>query len=84
MTRIVSPDAQPFEAGPHDKALRPQTLAEFVGQAQAKGNLKVFIEAAKARGECDVAVQWLLACVDHDAGAQNVLTADKTATCNLI
>ena len=36
MTRIVSPDAQPFEAGVvHDKALRPQTLAEFVGQEQA-------------------------------------------------
>ena len=51
MTRIVSPDAQAFEAGPHDKALRPQTLAEFVGQEQAKGNLKVFIEAAKGRGE---------------------------------
>ncbi|MBT9470674.1 MAG: Holliday junction branch migration DNA helicase RuvB, partial [Phenylobacterium sp.] len=52
MTRIISPDAQPFEAGVvHDKALRPQTLSEFVGQEQAKGNLKVFIEAAKARSE---------------------------------
>ena len=34
-----------------DKALRPQTLNEFVGQAQAKGNLKVFIDAARGRGE---------------------------------
>src|SRR6187399_850054 len=49
MTRIVSPDPAPFE--PTDKALRPQTLAEFVGQEQAKGNLRVFIEAAKARAE---------------------------------
>jgi Holliday junction DNA helicase RuvB len=49
MTRIVSGDAQPFEAP--DKALRPQTLAEFVGQAQAKGNLKVFIDAARGRSE---------------------------------
>ncbi|HEY0650427.1 Holliday junction branch migration DNA helicase RuvB [Phenylobacterium sp.] len=49
MTRIVSGDAQPFE--PADKALRPQTLAEFVGQQQAKGNLSVFIEAAKNRQE---------------------------------
>ena len=47
--RIVSAEAAPFEAS--DKALRPQTLAEFVGQEQAKGNLRVFIEAAKARGE---------------------------------
>src|ERR1700742_2535017 len=31
--------------------MRPQTLAEFVGQEQAKGNLRVFIEAARSRGE---------------------------------
>ncbi|HYE46876.1 MAG TPA: Holliday junction branch migration DNA helicase RuvB [Caulobacter sp.] len=49
MTRIVSPDAAPAEAP--DKALRPQTLAEFVGQQQAKANLKVFIDAARSRGE---------------------------------
>jgi holliday junction DNA helicase RuvB len=35
----------------HDRALRPQTLSEFVGQEQAKGNLKVFIDAARGRGE---------------------------------
>lgn len=34
-----------------DNGLRPQTLAEFVGQAQVCANLKVFIEAAKKRGE---------------------------------
>ncbi|WP_233244641.1 Holliday junction branch migration DNA helicase RuvB, partial [Caulobacter sp. HMWF009] len=53
MTRIISGEAQPHEATPFaaDKALRPQTLAEFVGQEQAKGNLRVFIEAAKGRGE---------------------------------
>ncbi|PZN52499.1 MAG: Holliday junction branch migration DNA helicase RuvB, partial [Proteobacteria bacterium] len=33
-----------------DQTLRPQTLDEFVGQAQARANLKVFIEAAKGRG----------------------------------
>ncbi|MEW5685268.1 MAG: Holliday junction branch migration DNA helicase RuvB [Pseudomonadota bacterium] len=49
MTRIVSGDAQPFE--PSDRALRPQTLAEFVGQKQAKANLSVFIDAAKNRAE---------------------------------
>ncbi len=49
MTRIVSPEAAPAEAP--DKALRPQTLAEFVGQQAAKGNLKVFIDAARERGE---------------------------------
>src|SRR5512139_3847324 len=49
MTRIVSGEPEAFE--PQDRALRPQTLAEFVGQEQAKGNLRVFIEAAKSRGE---------------------------------
>ncbi|WP_297694381.1 Holliday junction branch migration DNA helicase RuvB [Phenylobacterium sp.] len=49
MTRLVSPEPEPFE--PQDRALRPQTLAEFVGQAQTKANLRVFIEAARARGE---------------------------------
>jgi Holliday junction DNA helicase RuvB len=34
-----------------DVALRPKTLAEFVGQAAAKDNLRVFIESAKGRGE---------------------------------
>lgn len=34
-----------------DAALRPQRLGEFVGQAAAKANLAVFIEAARTRGE---------------------------------
>ena len=33
-----------------DPALRPQTLTEFVGQAETRANLAVFIEAAKRRG----------------------------------
>jgi Holliday junction DNA helicase RuvB len=49
MTRLVSGEPAPFETA--DKALRPQTLGEFVGQEQAKGNLRVFIEGAKSRGE---------------------------------
>jgi len=47
--RIISPEPAPGEA--YDRALRPQTLSEFVGQEQAKGNLKVFIDAARKRGE---------------------------------
>lgn len=34
-----------------DAALRPKTLAEFVGQTAAKDNLNVFIESAKSRKE---------------------------------
>lgn len=32
-------------------SLRPQTLREYIGQEKAKENLKVYIEAAKGRGE---------------------------------
>ena len=49
MTRLVSGEATPAE--PVDRAMRPQTLAEFVGQEQSKANLRVFIDAARARGE---------------------------------
>jgi len=34
-----------------DRALRPQRLADFVGQHDARANLAVFIESARRRGE---------------------------------
>ena len=34
-----------------DFGLRPQTLEEYVGQEKAKESLKIYIEAAKMRGE---------------------------------
>ncbi len=34
-----------------DASLRPQRLADFIGQEQARANLSVFIEAARARKE---------------------------------
>ena len=34
-----------------EKTLRPMTLDEYIGQEKAKANLKVYIEAAKQRGE---------------------------------
>ena len=39
------------QSGDNDRALRPQVLDEFIGQAEARSNLKVFIESAKRRGE---------------------------------
>ena len=49
---LLAPARTPDDA-PHDAAaaLRPKTLDEFVGQAAARDNLRVFINAAKARGE---------------------------------
>src|SRR3546814_16906604 len=34
-----------------DAALRPKLLAEFIGKQAARENLRIFIEAAKGRGE---------------------------------
>src|SRR3977135_4453221 len=34
-----------------EASLRPQRLAEFIGQQQARANLAIFIEAARARNE---------------------------------
>jgi Holliday junction DNA helicase RuvB len=45
---LLTPASQPEDA---DAALRPKTLAEFVGQAGAKDNLKVFIDSARSRRE---------------------------------
>ena len=46
--RLISADTRGEDA---DVTLRPQSLDEFVGQAAARANLKVFVEAAKGRGE---------------------------------
>ncbi len=47
--RLVAPEPRGDDAP--DASLRPQLLSEFVGQAQACANLKVFIEAARGRKE---------------------------------
>jgi Holliday junction DNA helicase RuvB len=46
---ITSREKTPEDA--IDTHLRPQRLEEFIGQSKAKQNLRIFIEAAKARGE---------------------------------
>ena len=42
---------EPLETDAEDRALRPQLLADFVGQAEARANLRVFIESARMRGQ---------------------------------
>ena len=39
------------DANGEDPALRPSALDEFIGQPQLRENLKVFIQAAKSRGD---------------------------------
>jgi Holliday junction DNA helicase RuvB len=47
--RIVAPQRSEDDA--LEASLRPKRLADFVGQQQARENLSIFIDAAKARGE---------------------------------
>jgi holliday junction DNA helicase RuvB len=47
--RLTDREKKPEDA--IDTHLRPQRLEEFVGQSKAKQNLRIFIEAAKSRGE---------------------------------
>ncbi|MFP1129740.1 Holliday junction branch migration DNA helicase RuvB [Asticcacaulis sp. W401b] len=53
MARIISgePTDDEVEAFASDRALRPQSFDDFVGQAPLKANLKVFVQAAAARKE---------------------------------
>jgi Holliday junction DNA helicase RuvB len=44
----LRPEPRPEDA---DRALRPQTLDAFIGQAEARANLRVFIESARRRSE---------------------------------
>ena len=45
---MMRPDPLPEDA---DRALRPQALDEFTGQAEARANLRVLIQSARQRGE---------------------------------
>ncbi len=48
--RIVSTEYK-SEDGENEKSLRPETLTEYIGQEKGKDSLKVYIEAAKQRGD---------------------------------
>lgn len=47
---VLEREQLPADAG-SENALRPQRLAEFVGQRKVVDNLELFIQAAKSRGE---------------------------------
>jgi Holliday junction DNA helicase RuvB len=50
MERVVTPRIAEDDLS-FDSSLRPRSLNEYIGQEKAKENLRIFIEAAKARGE---------------------------------
>jgi holliday junction DNA helicase RuvB len=47
-SRLIAADQRGED---EDVTLRPQKLADFIGQSKIKANLQVFVEAARARGE---------------------------------
>ncbi|HYM03102.1 MAG TPA: Holliday junction branch migration DNA helicase RuvB, partial [Stellaceae bacterium] len=47
--RVVTPERRDDDAG--ETSFRPLNLDEFVGQRQTRENLRVFIQAARGRGE---------------------------------
>src|SRR5580765_1190123 len=49
--RIISQRPVTAQEGEFERALRPLTLAEYVGQEKVRGQLEIFIQAARARGE---------------------------------
>jgi Holliday junction DNA helicase RuvB len=50
MSRIVTPETTEDDLF-FETSLRPRALADYVGQEKAKGNLRIFIDAALGRGE---------------------------------
>ena len=48
--RSIAPEADPEDLN-FELSVRPRSFEEFVGQDKIKGNLKIFIQATKQRGE---------------------------------
>ena len=48
---LIRPELQDITEERMENTLRPQTLKEYIGQDKVKENMKIYIEAAKKRGE---------------------------------
>ena len=49
--RIISPELENNGEERLENSLRPKTLDEYIGQDKIKENMKIYIQAAKKRGE---------------------------------
>ena len=49
--RLISPELEDAREERLENSLRPKTLDEYIGQEKVKENMKIYIEAAKKRGE---------------------------------
>ncbi len=48
---IISPELEDAQEERLENSLRPKTLSEYIGQDKVKESMKIYIEAAKKRGE---------------------------------
>ena len=48
---ITKPEVDGIEEEQMEKSLRPKTLSEYIGQTKVKQSMKIYIQAAKKRGE---------------------------------
>jgi holliday junction DNA helicase RuvB len=49
--RLIAPETENVQEGQFERALRPRQLNEYIGQEKARGQLSIFIEAARGRSE---------------------------------
>jgi Holliday junction DNA helicase RuvB len=49
--RLIAPDTASPQEEQFERALRPRELSEYIGQEKARGQLSIFIEAARKRAE---------------------------------
>lgn len=49
--RLIAPETEDTKEEVVERALRPQVLDEYIGQEKARGQLEIFINAARERGE---------------------------------
>ena len=49
--RLIAPETQSREEDALERALRPKVLDEYIGQEKARGQLEIFINAARGRAE---------------------------------
>ncbi|MFM8758183.1 MAG: Holliday junction branch migration DNA helicase RuvB, partial [Methylophilaceae bacterium] len=47
--RLIAPEAATPQEDSLERALRPKVLDEYVGQEKARGQLEIFINAARSR-----------------------------------
>jgi len=49
--KLISPELEDMQEERMENSLRPKLLNEYIGQDKVKENMKIYIEAAKKRGE---------------------------------